>query len=352
MYSGGHAVTAPGACILDADGLRLDPAERDFFREADPWGFILFARNIDTPEQVRRLTGEMREAVGRDAVIMVDQEGGRVQRLRGPHWTEWPAPLDVVKRAGPAAAQALYLMYRILAHELRAVGINANCAPTCDIAGSATHPFLFNRCLGTETYEVVANARAVSEAHLDAGVLPIIKHMPGHGRATADSHENLPHVHTSAEELDDTDFAVFRNLSDLPAGMTAHVVYDALDRHPATCSAEVIAHIREVIGFGGLLMTDDLSMRALSGTGPQKAAAARAAGCDLALYCNQPLEDRRAVADAAGRLSASEWARATSAEQAIRQPRPIDIDAARAEFETLVNGKGRGADAGTRGADG
>lgn len=338
----------PGATILDADGVSLTPAERAFFREADPWGFILFARNVDTPDQLRRLTGDMRDAVGRDAVVMVDQEGGRVQRLRGPHWTEWPAPLDVVQKAGPGAARALYLMYRLLAAELRDVGINANCAPTCDIAGPETHPFLRNRCLGTETYEVVANARAVAEAHLAAGVMPIIKHMPGHGRATADSHKALPAVATSVEELDDTDFAVFRNLADLPAGMSAHIVFEALDDKPATCSPEVVAHIRESIGFDGLLMTDDLSMGALSGTGPEKAAAARAAGIDLALYCNQPLPDRIAVAEAAGRLSASEAARAVSAMQVLKDPQPIDIAEARAEFESLLNGTGGGAS----GADG
>ena len=337
-------MSLPGATILDADGLRLSAEERAFFREADPWGFILFARNIDTPEQVQRLTGEMREAVGRDALVMIDQEGGRVQRMRGPHWRDWPAPLDVVRRAGPAGAQALWTMYRVIAAELRAVGINANAAPTCDIAGPRTHPFLHNRCLGTETFEVVANARAVAEAHLAGGVLPIVKHMPGHGRAESDSHENLPHVDAAMEDLEDTDFAVFRHLSDLPLGMTAHVVYEALWDGPATTSAAAIEHVREGLGFDGLLMTDDISMKALRGSYADTARAARAAGCDAVLFCNQSLEDRRAVSEAAGRMSAAEAARAATAMARIDTPTEIDIAALDAEFEALLNGKSAGAD--------
>lgn len=335
-------MTYPGATILDADGLTLSAEERAFFREADPWGFILFARNVDMPEQVRRLTGEMREAVGREAVVLIDQEGGRVQRLRGPHWRDWPAPLDVVARAGPRAGEALWLMYRLIAAELREIGVTANAAPTCDIAGRDTHPFLRNRCLGTEAFEVVANARAVAEAHLAGGVLPVIKHMPGHGRASTDSHADLPRVAASLDELEDTDFAVFRHLGDLPAGMTAHVVFEAMDAQPATTSAEVVGYLREGLGFGGLLMTDDTSMKALKGSPAEKARAARGAGCDLVLFCNQSLEDRRALAEAAGRMSAAEAARGVSAMRAIRDPEEFDAAAAAADFAAILGRDGGG----------
>lgn len=220
-------MTRYGATILDAEGLCLTPDEKAFFRDARPFGFILFARNIDTPDQVRALCAEMREAAGHDAVITVDQEGGRVQRLRAPQWRDWPAPLDQVAQAGAEAARAMYLRYRIIAAELHALGLDSNCAPLIDVAGPGTHPFLRNRCYDEDAKRVAAIGRAVADGLLDGGVLPVVKHIPGHGRAEADSHHDLPLVNAVKSDLQAVDFEPFRKLGDLPLGMTAHLVYSA-----------------------------------------------------------------------------------------------------------------------------
>ena len=217
------------AAILDADGLTLSADEKAFFRDADPWGFILFARNIATPDQVRALCAEMREAVGRDAVITIDQEGGRVQRLRPPQWRDWMPPLDLVARSGDKAERAIYLMYRIIADELHQIGIDSNCAPMVDVAGHATHDFLRNRCYSSDPARVAAVGRAAAQGMLDGGVLPVLKHIPGHGRAVVDSHYDLPRVGAMSADLSAVDFAPFHALRDLPMGMTAHIVYEALD---------------------------------------------------------------------------------------------------------------------------
>jgi beta-N-acetylhexosaminidase len=320
----------------------LGADEGAFFREADPWGFILFARNIETPAQAARLTADLRAAVGRDAPVFVDQEGGRVQRLRAPHWRDWAPPLDTVRAAGKGAARAMYLRFRLIAAELRDVGIDGNCAPTADLATATTHPFLQNRCYGNDVAAVVDVAREVARALLDGGVLPVVKHMPGHGRATLDTHLSLPRVDLPAAELAETDFAVFRALSDLPIGMTAHIVFSALDDRPATQSPAVLRMIRDEIGFGGLLMTDDLSMEALSGTLAERAAAARAAGCDLALYCKGLRPEAEAVVVAAGRLDAAGQARADGALACRHAPAPVDIAALEAELSALSGGQGHG----------
>lgn len=333
-------MTTPGACILDADGLRLTSDEKRFFARANPWGFILFARNVDTPDQVAALCSELRDAVGRDALITVDQEGGRVQRFRGPHWRDWPAPLDVVRSTGADAPRALWLMYRIIADELRRVGVDSNCAPTCDVARPETHPFLLNRCLGTRSDEVTAHARAAANGLIDGGVLPVIKHMPGHGRAQADSHKDLPHVDVSAEELLASDFAVFRALNDLPLGMTAHLVFDQLNGQPATVSPSMMALIRNQIGFDGLIMTDDISMKALNTAPEISAARARAAGCDVVLFCNAPLAEREKVAEASGPLDDAGQRRANAALDMRQKPEEVDISALYAEFQMLLNGRG------------
>ncbi|SFR04311.1 beta-N-acetylhexosaminidase [Poseidonocella sedimentorum] len=327
---------APRAVILDAEGPRLTEDERRLFAELDPWGFILFARNAETPDQLRALTDEMRSAVGRDAPIMIDQEGGRVQRLGPPHWRAWPAPLDHVVAAGRNAACAMRLRHRIIAAELRAVGIDMNCAPTLDIACDETHPFLRNRCFGTEPESVAEYGGAAAEGLLQGGVLPIMKHLPGHGRATQDSHADLPEIHASLDALRARDFAPFRALCDLPCAMTAHIVLPGGDGVPATLSPEAIRLIREEIGFGGLLMSDDLSMGAVPGSVAQKISGALAAGCDLALLCNASLADRRAAGEAAPPLSAMAEARAEAA-LALRQvPSAIDIRALEAELESLM----------------
>lgn len=332
------AAPRQGAAILGCAGVTLGPDEAAFFREADPWGFILFARNVDTPDQLRRLTGALRDAVGRDAPILIDQEGGRVQRLRAPHWREWLAPLDQAEGSGAGAVRGFWLRARIMAAELRAVGIDVNCAPTCDIAGPDTHPFLRNRCLGTDSACVTAHARATADGLLAGGVLPVIKHMPGHGRATADSHLDLPTVTAPLEVLDQTDFAPFRALADLPMGMTAHIRFTALDAAPATQSARVIGLIRDRIGFDGLLMTDDIGMQALSGPVADRAAKSIAAGCDVVLHCNGDLAEMQAVVAAAGRLTPAAHARASAALARRIAPEAVDIAGLEADLGAVLNG--------------
>ena len=324
------------ATILGLAGPTLGPDEAAFFRAADPWGFILFARNVEDPAQLTRLTSDLRAAVGRDCPILVDQEGGRVQRLRAPHWREYLPPLDQVAAAGPHAARSLWLRARLIAEELRAVGIDANCAPTADIAGADTHPFLRNRCFGSDAATVIAHARTTAEGLLAGGVLPIIKHMPGHGRATADSHHDLPLVDADADTLFAKDFKVFEALADLPLAMTSHVCYTAFDAAPATQSAVMVDLMRGKIGFDGLLMTDDLSMQALAGSIGERAARAMAAGCDIALHCNGKMPEMQEVVAAAGTLSPQADARAARALTWRRAPEPADIPALLAELAEML----------------
>ncbi len=325
-----------GATILDAEGLRLTADEKTFFKDANPFGFILFARNIDTPDQVRALCDEMRASVGHEAVITIDQEGGRVQRLRAPHWRDWHPPLELVARTGKQAERAMYLMYRLIADELRRLGIDSNCAPTVDIISRATHTFLRNRCYGQDLARVSAIGRAVANGLLAGGVLPVVKHMPGHGRATMDSHHDLPHVDAPADDLREVDFAAFRALNDLPMGMTAHLVYGALDNRPATLSPVMMQIIREEIGFENLIMSDDISMKALKGAPAKNTRAALAAGCDVALYCNGPLAERVAVAEAAGEMTGAAQTRANRALAMRKAPDDVDIAALNAEFDALI----------------
>ncbi|MEM6887662.1 MAG: beta-N-acetylhexosaminidase [Pseudomonadota bacterium] len=326
-----------GATILDATGQRLSADEKALFRDANPFGFILFARNIDTADQVRALCDEMRAAVGHDALITIDQEGGRVQRLRDPLATEWMPPLDFVHAAGAQAEKAMYLRYRLIAAELRALGVDSNCAPMVDLASEATHAFLRNRCYGEDPQTVARLGRAVAKGHLDGGVLPVLKHMPGHGRSLIDSHYDLPRVAAPLNDLRTSDFAPFKALNDLPLGMTAHQVFEAIDTAPATLSAATIRLIRDEIGFDGLIMTDDISMKALSGTPAEIARAALGAGCDVVLHCNASLLDRIAVADAAGEMTAAAQTRAEAALGARRHPEPLDIGAARTQLQRLFD---------------
>lgn len=329
---------ALSATVLGCLGPQLSADEAAFYRDAAPWGFILFARNVETPDQLRRLTGDLRAAVGRDAPVLVDQEGGRVQRLRAPHWREYLPPLDqVALTAGPEMERGIRLRYQLIAGELRAVGIDVDCAPSVDVALAGTHPFLRNRCFGEDADTVARAARACAEGLMAGGVLPVMKHMPGHGRATLDSHHELPRVTASLETLEASDFKAFRALADLPMAMTAHIVFDAIDPdHPATASPEAIRYIRERIGFGGLLVTDDLSMQALSGTLGERAARSIAAGCDIALHCNGKREEMEPVVAAAGALSGAALARADAA--LARRPAATAIDSAAlaAELEALL----------------
>lgn len=328
-----------GATILDAEGLRLTPSEKAFFRDANPFGFILFARNIETADQVRALCADFREAVGRECLVTIDQEGGRVQRLRAPMAREWFPPLEHVERAGNDAPRAMYLRYRLIADELRTLGIDSNCAPCCDLASAATHPFLRNRCYGQDPDHVAQIGRAVADGLLDGGVLPVMKHMPGHGRSVMDSHKDLPRVTTPLEELSDTDFAPFRALRDLPLGMTAHQVFEDISDDPATLSRDMMDVIRTDIGFDGLMMTDDISMKALNGPVSEIAAKAIAAGVDVILHCNADLAGRIASAGAAGEMTDAALNRAERAMTMRKTPQPLDIEAVEAELSALMGGQ-------------
>ena len=322
------------AFIAGCSGSELTVDERAFFRDAEPWGFILFKRNIDTPQQVRALTDALRDTVGvADAPVLIDQEGGRVQRMGPPHWRRYPpgrayghmAPGDPIEQRRLARLAA-----RLIADDLLSVGINVDCLPVLDVPVPGAHDIIGDRAYADDPATVTELGRAAAEGLLAGGVLPVIKHIPGHGRAGADSHEALPVVDASREELEGVDFRPFRALADMPLAMTAHVVYTALDPEaPATTSPKVINEvIRGAIGFDGLLMSDDLSMKALSGSLRERAAAALEAGCDVALHCNGKLDEMQAVAAAAPDLSGPAKRRAEAALARIRrQPEPLPVDA-------------------------
>ncbi len=331
-----------GAAIFGCAGPELTAQERGFFRDFDPFGFILFARNVENPDQLRRLTAGLRDAVGRNAPVLVDQEGGRVQRLRAPHWREWTPPLDFVRAAGTNSVRAMALRYRMIARELLAVGIDANCAPVGDLITPTTHPFLKNRCYGSDPAAVSAIVRAVAAAHLAEGVLPVVKHMPGHGRTVVDAHHDLPTVAASRAHLAAEDFAPFRALADMPMAMTGHLVFSAYDTRPTTQSPIMISVIRHVIGFGGLLMTDDLNMQALQGGLSERTARSLAAGVDIALHCKGDMAEMRAVAGAAGEMPPQARTRAEAALAARRKPEPVDIAALQAELSTMMPDQSHG----------
>ncbi|MEO9823989.1 MAG: glycoside hydrolase family 3 N-terminal domain-containing protein [Paracoccaceae bacterium] len=321
-----------GAYILAPAGPDLSPEESAFFKDANPWGFILFARNCETPDQLRRLTSNLREAVGRNAPILIDQEGGRVQRMRAPHWKEWMPPLDQV----PAGPRAMYLRGLLIGTELVAHGIDVNCAPSADIARDKTHPFLRNRCYGENADVVVAMAGACADGLMDAGCLPVLKHAPGHGLATLDSHKDLPRLSEKLSYLEQYDFAPFREMADRPMVMTAHIVLQDLDAdRPITYSPEGITYLRENLNLSGLLMTDDISMGALSGSIRDRAEKAVAAGCDLVLHCNGELAEMRSVAEI-GPMVPEAQERADVALSCRQTPIDIDIPAAEAEFLSLI----------------
>jgi beta-N-acetylhexosaminidase len=262
---------------------------------------------------------------------MIDQEGGRVQRMRSPHWREYLPPIVQADQAADPV-HSFYLRARLIAAELRDVGIDANCGPTCDIASDETHPFLQNRCLGRDPGTVIANARATADGYLAGGVLPILKHMPGHGRTTVDSHLNLPTANATLDMARDWDFAPFAALSDVPLGMSAHIVFPEAGDLPATQNPTLINIIRDGIGFDGLLMTDDLSMEALSGTIGERAGASIKAGCDVALHCNGDPDDMIAVAAAAGQMTDAAQIRADRALTHRKTPENIDILALEADL--------------------
>ncbi len=321
-----------GAAILGCAGLELTADEKALFREVRPFGFILFARNIKSADQVRALCDALRAAAGFDAPVFIDQEGGRVQRLRAPLAKEFRPPLEDVA-LGP---RAFWLRARLIAHELRSMGIDGNCIPTLDVARDETHPILRNRCYGTDVETVVRHGRAVADGLFAGGVLPVMKHIPGHGLGTLDSHKDLPRVGAPRDVLDHTDFAAFRALNDLPLGMTAHLVFEEIDPQPATVSEVMVRIIRDEIGFGGLLMTDDISMEALSGTVRERGAAALAAGCDLVLHCNGDFDEMVSIWQRCGEMTPAAQTRAEAALAARRAPDDVDIAALEAEFDALT----------------
>jgi beta-N-acetylhexosaminidase len=325
------------AFVCGCAGTALSEDEREFLRDARPWGLILFKRNVADREQLRRLTDAFRDALGRDdAPVLVDQEGGRVQRMGPPHWAAYPAAARFdAELAGERALAAARLAARLIAHDLREVGITVDCAPVLDVADAQTHAVIGTRAYSRDPGRVAAFGRAVIEGLVEGGVAPVVKHVPGHGRARADSHNEPPVVGASRAELAERDFAPFRALRDAPMAMTAHVVYDALDPdRPATTSPIVIQSIvREAIGFDGLLFTDDLSMKALGGPFGERARAAFAAGVDIALHCNGDLAEARAVAEASPELDGVSRQRADAALRRIAGgPTPFDVAEGRAEL--------------------
>lgn len=320
------------AFVCGCRGTALEPDERRFLQEAAPLGVILFKRNIADPAQVRALTGAIRDALGRDdAMVLVDQEGGRVQRLGPPHWRRYPAAARFAAiRDLDESAATIRLFARLMAHDLLELGIDVDCMPVLDVPAEGSHDVIGDRAYARDPLAVATLGRAAAEGMLDGGVLPIMKHVPGHGRAEADSHFALPSVGATLDDLRRADFEPFRRNRDLPAAMTAHVVFRAIDpERPATISAKVIGDIvRGEIGFDGLLFSDDLSMKALPGSFSEKAEALFAAGVDVALHCNGDLDEARAVAAAAPALAGATAARLTRARAALRATDFDPVDAA------------------------
>ena len=337
------------AFITGISGLELSAAEREFIRAERPWGFILFKRNVDTPAQVTQLVSELRSASGNpDAPVLIDQEGGRVQHLGPPNWPVYPpgAVFDALYEIDPALGlAAARLSARLIADDLIQLGITVDCLPLADVPVEGADAVIGNRAYGTEPQKVAAIARAVTEGLEQGGVLPVLKHIPGHGRATADTHFKLPEVDTPGKELERTDFAAFQPLADLPMAMTAHVVFSALDpAHPATTSATIIAQvIRGVIGFQGLLMSDDVSMNALAGSIAERTRAIVTAGCDMVLHCNGRLDEMQEVARETPELSGMALQRAERALASRKPPQPFDRQAARAQLDTLIDRVGKSA---------
>jgi len=331
------------AFITGVSGLELSASEREFIHAERPWGFILFKRNIETPDQVSALVKELRNCLGEaDAPVLIDQEGGRVARLGPPHWPAYPpgAVFGALYDLDPALGlQAARLSSRLIAADLIDLGVTVDCLPLADVPVAGADAVIGNRAYGTEPAKVAAIARAVTGGLELGGVLPVLKHIPGHGRATADSHFRLPTVDTPREELERTDFAAFQPLAELPMAMTAHVVFSALDpAQPATTSATIIRQvIRGAIGFQGLLMSDDVSMNALAGSITERTRAIVNAGCDMVLHCNGKLDEMRDVARETPELTGEALQRARRALASRKQPEPLDRQAARAELDALVD---------------
>ena len=334
-------MSAPSAAIYGWRAPDLDPGRAAFFRDSNPWGFILFAEACRSRAQVRKLVEALWETVGREAIVFIDQEGGRVARLKPPEWPVFPpaARYGELYRIDQAAGlEACRLGHRLMAHELAALGVRADCAPVLDLPAADADPIIGDRAFGADPAQIAALGRAALDGLSDGGVAGVIKHIPGHGRADADSHLALPKVRVGRQALD-LDFACFKALADAPMAMTAHVLYEAYDASaPATTSPTLINDvIRGQIGFDGLLMTDDLGMKALEGTWAEKAAASFAAGCDVALHCSGDLAEMTALAAAIGPLEGKALARATAADAAAAvMPSPLDAADAWSRLRELL----------------
>jgi beta-N-acetylhexosaminidase len=328
--------------IYGCSGQELGAEERAFFRDAQPWGFILFARNISDHEQVRSLVDSLRETVAdARAPVLIDQEGGRVTRLTPPNWRERPAAArfgQAYANAQAAATEAAYLNARLIAADLGELGINVDCLPVLDVPVEGADNVIGDRAFAPDPAAIIALGRAVIEGLLEGGVLPVMKHIPGHGRATADSHLALPRVATTAEELSATDFVTFRSLNQCPMAMTAHVVYESIDpQRPATTSPKVVRDvIRGEIGFDGLLMSDDVSMGALEGPISVRTKAALFAGCDVVLHCNGMMDEMKEVAGQAKPLEGAPLRRAEHALALLSAADPFDPAGAEARLTELL----------------
>jgi beta-N-acetylhexosaminidase len=330
--------------IYGCAGMELSDGERRFFAGARPWGFILFARNVVSRDQLRELVCGLRETVDdENAPVLIDQEGGRVARLRPPQWKARP-PAAVFgalhAQDAKAAREAAYLNARLIAHDLREVGINVDCVPVLDIPVDEADAVIGDRAYGRDASVIIDLGRAVIEGMIEGGVLPVMKHMPGHGRATADSHFVLPRVEVSAQELSATDFVPFRSLNHCPLAMTAHVIYEQIDpQRPATTSPKVIRDvIRGEIGFDGLLLSDDLSMNALNGPLSARAKAALFAGCDIVLHCNGKMDEMAEVASEAKPLEGASQKRVEAALGHLSAPAAFDAEAGEARLNELLGG--------------
>jgi len=330
------------AMILGCSGLALTGEEREFYRAERPWGFILFKRNVEEPDQIRALVADLRACVGReDAPIFIDQEGGRVQRLRPPLAPSYPpgAAIGAIYAASKTKGRrAAWLMSRLHAFDLLGYGINADCLPVLDVPVDGAHDVIGNRAYSKDPKTVSILGKAAAKGLTDGGVLPVIKHVPGHGRAFSDSHLALPVVDTPLAQLRAHDFVPFKANSRAGMAMTAHVIYTAIDpERPATTSSKVISgYIRGEIGFGGLLMSDDLSMKALSGDFADRAAASLAAGCDVVLHCNGLMEEMRPVASAVGALKGEAARRAKRAMRPLGRKDGANEAQLREEFAALT----------------
>ena len=321
------------AFITGLHGPQLTANERAFLGDARPCGIILFARNCETPDQLRRLIDDALEATGDPrTLVLIDQEGGRVQRLRPPHWRALPPArvfARLYERDPETAVTAAGLVAALMGEELRQQGITVDCAPVLDVPVEGAHDIIGDRAYGSEVETIIALGRAVGEGLMQGGVLPVVKHVPGHGRARSDSHVALPVIDTDVETLRGSDFRPFAALNDMPLAMTAHVVLTAIDRdRPATLSPAIMELIRGEIGFGGLIMTDDLSMRALTGPFEDRVRASFDAGIDTVLHCNGDFDEMTDVAEATQELGGDGLRRFEQALAKLTSPQDFDREAA------------------------